>query len=197
MGADPFRWLILAVLAACMTVSAVHRWKARRESGTIERRREGAVFLALRALVSLPLFGSVILAVVHPPALAWAVWPLPAWVRWSGAVLGGATVLLCYWVFTTLGANVSETVLTKADHRLVTGGPYRWVRHPLYTTGITLFLSIALMAGSWLILALAGVALILVLTVVIPAEERELLAKFGDDYRRMQGRTGRLLPRVF
>jgi protein-S-isoprenylcysteine O-methyltransferase Ste14 len=45
------------------------------------------------------------------------------------------TLPAALWVFSALGRNVSETVLTKGDHELVTAGPYRWIRHPLYTTG--------------------------------------------------------------
>lgn len=188
--------LILAVFLACMAISAVHRRRARLAGGVIARREEGGALLALRALVAVPLFLAVALTIVYPPAMAWGVAPLPAWARWAGAVLGVATVPLCYWVFATLGKNVSETVLTKDDHRLVTGGPYRWVRHPLYTSGIALFLAIGLMAASWFILVFVVLVVVLILAVVIPAEERELVERFGDDYRRLRRRTGRLLPRL-
>ena len=91
---------------------------------------------------------------------------------------------------------MTETVLIKADHRLVTHGPYRWVRHPLYGTGLSLFLAVGLMAASWFILLLTVIVGVLVLAVVIPAEERNLVEAFGDDYREMRRRTGRLLPRL-
>ena len=191
-----FRWLILVVVVACISVSAAHRRRARRLGGVIERRREGAAFVALRALVALPLFLGVALAVVYPPAVAWGTIAMPAWLRWVGATLGVLTIPLCSWVFSTLGSSVSETVLTKADHRLVTHGPYRWVRHPLYSTGIALFLAVGLMAASWFILLLTAVVTTLVLVLVIPAEERNLIEAFGDDYREMRRRTGRLLPRL-
>lgn len=179
-----------------MAISAVHRHRARRESGVIERWWEGTVLIALRALVAVPLFAAVVLTVVYPPAMAWGVVAMPVWVRWSGALLGLLTVPLCHWVLASLGANVSETVLTKDSHRLVTHGPYRWVRHPLYTTGISLFLAIGLMAASWFILLFAVLVAVLILAVVIPAEERQLVDKFGDDYRALRRRTGRLLPRL-
>jgi protein-S-isoprenylcysteine O-methyltransferase Ste14 len=95
---------------------------------------------------------------------------------------------------TTLGSNVSETVLTKELQRLVTAGPYRWVRHPLYSAGIALFLSIGLMAANGFILICAVVALIGVRLVVVPLEEAQLVLKFGNDYRLYQHRTGSLAP---
>jgi protein-S-isoprenylcysteine O-methyltransferase Ste14 len=92
---------------------------------------------------------------------------------------------------------VSETVLTKEHHELVTHGPYRWIRHPLYANGIALLLAIGLMAANWLILALTLIALVAIGLVVVPAEESALLAKFGAEYRAYMGRTGGLWPRAW
>ena len=107
------------------------------------------------------------------------------------------TVPAAYWLFSALGRNVSETVLTKQQHELVTHGPYHWIRHPLYATGITLILAVGLMAANWFILLLGVVALAAVRLAVIPMEERALLAKFGNDYRDYIQRTGGMSPRVF
>lgn len=128
----PFRWLILAVLLAALTVSAYHRVRARRTSETISRRREGPLFQSFRLLMALALFGAVVLYVVRPEWMSWASVEMPLWVRWLGVLLGLLTVVLVHWVLRTLGPNVSETVLTKERHELVTQGPYRWVRHPLF-----------------------------------------------------------------
>jgi protein-S-isoprenylcysteine O-methyltransferase Ste14 len=166
------------------------------EGETIPRRRETPLLLAGRAFVALPLFLAIITYVVNPPWMVWAELPLPGWTRWAGVALGLLTVPAARWVFTSLGRNVSETVLTKSHHALVTTGPYRWIRHPLYTTGIALVLAIGLMAASWFILLFGLVTLASMRFVVIPLEERELLMKFGDAYRAYMQRTGRLLPRV-
>jgi protein-S-isoprenylcysteine O-methyltransferase Ste14 len=91
---------------------------------------------------------------------------------------------------------VSETVLTKEEHHLVESGPYKWVRHPLYTTGVTLFIALGLMQGNWFVLFMSVVTALLLRLLIIPAEEKALVAKFGDQYRAYMGRTGRLLPRV-
>ena len=195
-----FRWFILLIFLACLAISVFYRRRARLESGTILRRREGGALIALRVGVALPLFLAIVLTVVWPRWMAWASFPLPewaAWVRWVGVVLGVLSVPSVYWVFASIGSNISETVLTKDQHQLITHGPYRWVRHPLYTTGIVLLLSVGLMAASWFILLFVGIALVLILTVVIPAEERKLVEKFGEAYRELQRRTGRLLPRFF
>ena len=191
-----FRWFALAALVGCLSISAYYRRRARLQGETIPRRRETPLLRAGRALVALPLFVAILTYLVNPHWMAWTELPLPTWTRWVGVALGFLTVPAAYWVFTSLGRNVSETVLTKSHHELVTGGPYRWIRHPLYTTGIALVLAIGLMAASWFILMFGLITLAAIRLFVIPLEERELLAKFGQEYRHYMQRTGRLLPRV-
>src|SRR5262245_62886250 len=110
--------------------------------------------------ISLPLCLRILSYIIKPDGMAWAELPLPTWLRCVGVVIGLLSVPSAYWVFTSIGRNVSETVLTKRDHALVTVGPYRWVRHPLYTTGMALLLAIGLMAAHWLILGLTLIALV-------------------------------------
>jgi protein-S-isoprenylcysteine O-methyltransferase Ste14 len=191
-----FRWLMLAVLVSALGVSGYHRARARRQGETIARSSEGALFVTLRALVALTLFGPIILYVVRPRWMAWGSFDAPAGVRWAGVVLGVLVIPAVHWVLRTLGRNVSETVLTKQHHELVTTGPYRWIRHPLYTTGLTLFLALGLMAGSWFVLLASGIVLVLLRWFVIPREEQALLAKFGGRYRDYMAKTGRLVPRL-
>lgn len=192
-----FRLLTAVAFLGAMAVSAYFRRRARAESGTIARRSEEGLLIAARLLVALPLFLAVVLYIAAPSLMAWArLTAIPEWTRWIGAALALASVPMVYWVLSTLGANVSETVLTKREHALVTGGPYRWVRHPLYSTGLMLFFGIGLMNQSWLVLAMSLVTMVGILTIVLPREEAHLLALFGEDYRALMRRTGRLLPRV-
>jgi protein-S-isoprenylcysteine O-methyltransferase Ste14 len=103
---------------------------------------------------------------------------------------------MIYWIMRSLGTNVTETYLTKAHHRLVTHGPYRWVRHPLYAVATTAFLSLGLLAANAFLLAVAALALAAIALLVLPAEEKKFLRKIGDAYRRYMERTGRLWLRL-
>ena len=189
-----FRWFAVAILLSAVATSGYYRRRARMGSETIARRREGRFFLAIRALVALLLFFPVIAYVAIPRWMTWASFALPVGIRWLGFIVGLLTIPAVSWVLHSLGHNVSETVLTKREHQLVMAGPYQWVRHPLYATGITLFVALGLMEASWLVLLMATVAALLIQFLVIPAEEDALVATFGDRYREYIGRTGRLLP---
>ena len=190
-----FRWIALAVFVGALTVSGYHRRRARADGETIERRREGGALMAARALVSLPLFGGPLLYFINPSWMAWASFDAPPWMRWAGVSLGLCVLCAVHWVLRNLGRNVSETVLTKADHELVTSGPYQWIRHPLYTTGITLFVALGLIAANWFILLCALAALVGIRTAVIPREERALRERFGASYDHYIARTRAMWPR--
>ena len=197
MGTGLFRFFLVAVLLSTITVSGYYRHRARQGNETIPRRREGLPMLAARMLLALTFLVSVAVHAIAPGLMTWATFPSPIWLRWGGVVLGFLTVPLVAWVLRSLGRNVSETVLTKSDHELVATGPYRWVRHPLYTTGVTLMVSLGLMAASWWLLGFALLAAVLVRYLVIPREERELITRFGARYEDYARSRGAMLPVLF
>jgi protein-S-isoprenylcysteine O-methyltransferase Ste14 len=183
-------------LLGAVGTSGYYRWRARQGSETIARRREGGFFMVIRALVALLPYLPVIAYVAVPQWMTWASFAVPSWIRWLRFLVGLLTISAVPWVLGSLGHNVSETVLTKREHQLVMAGSYRWVRHPLYTTGIPLFVALGLMDASWFVLSMTVVAMLTIQQLVIPAEERGLVEKFGARYRAYRGRTGRLLPRL-
>jgi protein-S-isoprenylcysteine O-methyltransferase Ste14 len=191
-----FRIVSAVVLLATLGTSAYFRHRARAAGGHIPRRAEGAGLAVARAIVAIPLFAGPLLWVLNPRWMSWASVELPVLLRWIGVVLGLATVAAAQWVFRALGPNVSETVLTKDEHQLVTVGPYRWVRHPLYVTATSLLFSIGLMAANGFILAWTLLAATLIRLVIVPREEKELVRRFGDGYLSYMERTGGMLPRL-
>ena len=130
---------------------------------------------------------------VYPPAIAWASLPLPGWLRWLGVLGGSAAVILLIWMFRSLGMNITDTVVTRRAHALITNGPYRWIRHPLYSFGGLIFLCLSLVTSIWLIPLLAiPTSVILIQRTSI--EEQVLHSRFGDEYQRYFGRRGRYFP---
>jgi protein-S-isoprenylcysteine O-methyltransferase Ste14 len=190
------RFWALLVLLTSVTISAYYRARARKLSGTIERSREGGWVLAARAAAGLGAFAAILLHVLAPDLMGWAAFNAHESVRWAGGLLGFVAIPGTLWVFSSIGKNVSETVLTKDHHDLVQHGPYRWIRHPLYTVGAFLLLALGLMLASWLVLGFALLAFVVFRFLVVPIEERHLEEKFGDHYREYKRRTGAMLPRV-
>lgn len=108
------------------------------------------------------------------------------------AVCGAALAILSRVL---LGRNWSATVQLKQEHELITIGPYRVVRHPIYTGLLLLFLGNAVMVGDWR--GLLAVAIVLAsFWRKLRLEEVWLTEHFGEPYRRYQARTKALIPGV-
>jgi protein-S-isoprenylcysteine O-methyltransferase Ste14 len=126
--------------------------------------------------------------------MRWSSVPLPSWLRWLGVGLYAAAIILLEWTLRSLGTNLTDTVVTRRDHTLVTHGPYRWVRHPFYGSMALVILASALVAANWLFLVL-GIVVLGLIAVRTDIEEERLLDRFGEPYREYLRRTGRFIPR--
>ena len=114
--------------------------------------------------------------------------------------LGAVTMLAGLWLFrrshVDLGDSWSVTLELNADHRLVTNGLYRRVRHPMYSSFLVLGVGQALLVPNW-IAGLSGLASVLLLIAVrLPREEAMMIEQFGDQYRDYRKRTGAVVPRT-
>jgi protein-S-isoprenylcysteine O-methyltransferase Ste14 len=192
-----FRTVVAALLVSVFSISGYHRHRAERadEERGLAWREEGLpVAIGLRSS-GLALVIAAAAYVLNPRWMGWSGLDLPPWLRWSGAGLGAASLPLAHWVFSSIGENITPTVTTRKYHELVTSGPYRWVRHPLYSVGTTFFVSLSLLAANWFI-GLASLSVLVMLLVRLPKEEARLVERFGDEYRAYVEHTGRLLPRL-
>jgi protein-S-isoprenylcysteine O-methyltransferase Ste14 len=152
------------------------------------------MMIALR-LGGLAVWAAVIAFMIDPALMAWSSLPLPAGARWTGAGLTIATAVLLTWTLRSLGPNLTDTVVTRAAHTLVTRGPYRWVRHPFYDCMALFIVSLALMMANWFVVVGGGVMLAL-LAIRSRTEEDKLLERFGEPYRAYRAATGRFLPKI-
>ncbi|MCJ7715132.1 MAG: isoprenylcysteine carboxylmethyltransferase family protein [Anaerolineales bacterium] len=189
-----FRSVILVVLVLMFTISTSYRKRAREEGDLIERREEGIAVMVIRLFFGLLFLAVHLLNIFYPRLLSWDKFELPIYLRFLGTAIAIICVPLIWWVFKNTGKNVSETMLIKVDHELVTSGPYQWVRHPLYGTALLLLFSISITFGDWILLVGSLIGLIAFRLLVIPAEEKQLLDAFGEEYECYQARTGALLP---
>ena len=176
-------------------IGVPHRLRADRAGGRVSRRVDPLWFWILMLMAG-PLVALGCLAfLLEPRWIDFARVDLPPWVRYLGAPVGVAGAGLFLAMFRHLGLNVTSTSMPRASATLVTSGPYRWIRHPMYTAALILVVASALLTAS-LMVAIGGVAMFALLAARSQVEERRLVEKFGDDYRAYQRRTGRFLPRL-
>lgn len=196
MNENIFRILAALILFTGMGISFYFRIKADRESGEkLSRKADGAVLMTIIRIGGLILWLSPFVYLINPTWMAWSKLGLPDWVRWFGFGIGVLCVFGIYWLFSSIGTGITPVSATRKEHKLVTNGIYKYIRHPLYTFGSTLFVAFGMMADSWLIATL-GILTFILMVIRTPKEEANLIEKFGDEYREYMKRTGRFLPRL-
>ena len=185
--------LILGFVVVC-PIGVVHRLRSQATKEKLDRRQEGLFILLTLRPVALVRILSVVAYVIDPTWMAWSAVGLPVWLRWVGVGLGVIGAALLIAVFRFLGTNLTDTVVTRARHTLVTDGPYRWVRHPFYSAMALVVTADSLVTANWF-LAATGVATFTLIAIRTRTEERKLLERFGDQYHDFMARTWRFFPR--
>jgi len=134
-----------------------------------------------------------ILAWIAP---VWARFPNERFAFWSGLALMIAGATLRRMCFHALGESFTGEVRVRADQRVVTTGPYRWIRHPGYSAGILMSIGVAVTLGTWLGAVVGAACTVLGYAYRVSVEERALVATLGDSYRDYARKTKRFIPFV-
>ena len=121
--------------------------------------------------------------------------PATVFVQWIAAVLCMAGLAFCLWARATLGRNWSGTITLKEEHELIDRGPYRLVRHPIYTGMMAMILATALVSG-YLSGIIAMLLAFLSFWIKLSAEEKLMLQQFPDQYQFYRRRVKCIIPFV-
>ena len=184
---------LIFVGAGCIGVP--NRLRADRAGGVVSRRVDPLWFWIAMIFAAPPLMLGCVGFLAQPRWVDFARVGLPAWVRLLGVPTAIAGLALFAWMFRHLGLNVTATSMPRVGATLVTSGPYRWVRHPMYATVVVLVVASTLLTANALV-AVGGMLMFALLAARCRIEEQRLVAKFGDAYRDYQRGTGRFLPRL-
>ena len=189
-----YRWLFLSLFLTmwigwfALWRAMAFRVKAAAESESVPSR--------LSHLVPLLFAGYLLAAPQVPiPLFNERFVPLAIWPAALGAALTFAGLVFCVWARFVLADNWSDFVQVKRDHELIVDGPYRWVRHPIYTGLLLMFGGTALAVGEWrgvLAVAIAAASFWRKLRL----EESVMRGQFGDAYARYAERVPALIPFV-
>ncbi len=98
------------------------------------------------------------------------------------------------WALITLGHNYQlGGSAPRSEDKMVTGGPYRLIRHPMYTAALSISLGLACLIQSWAFFCVFGIYLVLIL-LLIPMEENGLRKAYGEQYVVYQQKTRKVIP---
>lgn len=196
MSDDETIRLVLLVLGIVFIPFALYRRLRSFTNEPLDRWQEGVFILIGLRLMGLVTFAGVIVWMINPTWMAWSSLPLPLWLRWIGIGFTALAGALLVWTFQSLGKNLTDTVVTRREHSLVTSGPYRWVRHPLYLACGLGVVGGSVATANWFF-AIVGTIVLTLLVRRTRIEEARLVERFGDEYRNYMRHVGRFLPWIF
>ena len=140
--------------------------------------------------------GYILLGVAGAHPFGMVVVPHTVIAQYLGVAICALGLLAAIWSRRTLGDDWSRDVEIKQGHELVERGPYRLVRHPIYTSHLLMGLGTAIVSG--LLVAFVGLLFFFLgFWIKLKQEENLLLRRFPDEYPAYKARVKALVPFVF
>src|SRR5882672_2671834 len=185
--------VVIAGTVMMIAIRAPHGRRSR--SVKVAKSHKTPLETGLLVLASVAFF--VPLIWIASPAFSFAEYPL----RSGPLILGVMCFVLRLWVFyrshADLGTNWSITLEVREQHRLITQGVYRRIRHPMYLALALYSIGLALVIPNWVAGPSNLIAFAILYALRIRAEERMMVEEFADEYAAYSARTKRLIPGVW
>ena len=180
----PACWILFSVI--WLLAAATNKRSIYRESGAQRLRYSILLLLAFLLLTKRHRLPYPFNVGIIPPTET---------LEWMTGILCMAGLAFCVWARATLGRNWSGTITLKEGHELIERGPYRLVRHPIYTGLLAMFLATAIAFGH-----LGGLVAVMLafasFWIKLSEEEKLMRQQFQEQYRSYEQRVKRIIPFV-
>ncbi len=187
-----FRILFISIYAVFAGVRVYYRSQTLGRTSEKEYTQKTKAIIAL-ILAILGYFLVMGLWIVIPQTILVFQIALPLLIRWFGVGMAVIAIALTVWIHRALGRQYSAKWEIQQGHKLIIAGPYRRVRHPMYTTLNLFSLSVSLITAN-LLLILFAISVAIPFFWIARAEEAILIEQFGDEYLEYMKNTGRFFP---
>ena len=149
-----------------------------------------------RALLGIALVGLFVVPAIYATTGAPERFdrPFVPALAWTGFAVLTAALWLFYRSHADLGRNFSATLKLREEHELVTGGVYRLIRHPMYSSFLLLGLAQLLLIPNWVAGGAGLIGTGLLFACRVAREEHMMIEHFGDAYRSYMAGTKRIIP---
>jgi protein-S-isoprenylcysteine O-methyltransferase Ste14 len=119
------------------------------------------------------------------------------YIVYIGMVLFIVSCLIRWWGFNSIGKFFNPRVAVYENHKLITSGAYKNIRHPLYLGSLLSFIAMPMVFNSWGALLLMVITTVPALAYRINVEEELLTKHFGDSYREYVKKTKKVIPGIW
>lgn len=189
-----YRLAALVLTVSYMTIRSVYERKLNRGSKASQWKRadwRDRLELGVVGVTSVPVWIYML-----SPWLDGAAMGLPTAVRVLGAVVAAAGIAEFLWSHAALAGNWTPFVEQPPTGQLITTGPYRWVRHPMYSSFLLFNGGLWLLTSNWVAGGAAFLGFLWMYLDRVGREEVLMAEAFGDEWDAYSARTGRIIPRL-
>jgi protein-S-isoprenylcysteine O-methyltransferase Ste14 len=191
-----FRALFILASIGMIAIRVYYQSKVLRDKRRVEIKEDRLSLIvgSVAALTSI-VFGAEYIFFAGAFSFAYAL-SYPDWIRWLGGLLLVGGVALLGIAHHHLGKSFHSLMVSKEEHTLVESGPYRWIRHPIYTAYLMAYVGGGLLASNW-VLTIVPVTMYAILVGRRMGKEEKMMEElFGHKYVAYEKRAGRLVPRI-
>lgn len=185
--------LALAVLLLMVFYARLYYQRDRKgfEKVVIKHEKREKFLIELFALGLVPILFYLLTSWLDPFSFS-----LSTEIRWLGGALIFMGNLLFIWSHRALGKNWSALLEIRTGHTLVAKGPYRFIRHPMYTSIFLIGTGISILSANWIVFLSYMLPATIMYLIRISDEEEMMIERFGDEYTEYIRKTGRLVPKL-
>jgi protein-S-isoprenylcysteine O-methyltransferase Ste14 len=187
-------WVLLFILLVYNRIIPALRTKQKLLPDKEAVKHEGKATFILRIILFVLFIAFLILYSIYPSFMNIVHFDLPIWLRRSGTILAFIGVIFWIWSQAVLDKYWSPQLQIQKEHKIITTGSYRVIRHPIYTAMFIWVIGLSLFTAN-MIFALLAVLTISFLILRVPKEEKMMIEQFGDEYKKYMQNTGRFFPR--
>jgi len=126
-----------------------------------------------------------------------AEYPASFWIAVPGGLVFAAGLAVFRWSHKALGRNWSITLEIREKHRVVSSGPYKFVRHPMYLSFLLMGLGQAMLLPNWVAGAAGTIGFAVLFFLRVNKEERMMREEFGPEYEQYMKQTKRIIPFLY
>lgn len=190
-----FRILTALIFLATYLTRKIYERRSEQigRTGLVQDKDDKRMIVLQSLLLTISLV-ALLVYIIKPGWMQWASLPFPLWLRWLGFTFGALGAILLIWSHISLDDNFFGGVKIRAGHTMITRGPYRWVRHPMYTAFVILGLAFILLPANWMTGAAWLAGSLLTIMTRLKREENMMIEQFGNEYREYIKKTSRFFP---
>ncbi len=190
-----FRMILVGIYVIFSIIRFRYRWLAKNNSIITEKNSVTQNLLLAMMIYEILTFIAYVFFYKWIPWEITHIAQIPSWLRWIGLPLGIGALIYFIIIHEALGKNFSPKLRIKKEQTLITSGPYKRIRHPMYVAFLLLHIAVFLIVSNWIIGVTWMVFLITIIIVRVKPEEDMMLERFGDEYSQYMKRTWRFFPK--